>query len=264
MRVYVGTDIEGVAGVVSFISQSYPDGKYYEHAKRLLTAEVNAAVEGMLEMGVDDILVVDGHGPGGIVFEELHPEAKLLHGRPCAPRNVRDVIVEQYDVCIMLGQHAMAGNARGNLSHTQNSRSIESYTLNGVPIGEIAQFALYQGALGLPLIFLSGDDQACSEAEKLIPAITTAAVKTGLSRNSAVSLSAQKARELIRESTKKAINRHGEAPLPPLVWSPPFVLEKRYYHTDTADSAAAAPGAERIDELTVRLRSDSIRDIIYS
>lgn len=263
MRVYVGTDIEGVAGVVSFTSQSYPDGKYYEHAKRLLTAEINAAVEGMLEKGVHDILVVDGHGPGGIVFEELHPEAKLLHGRPAAPRSVRDPIVEQYDVCIMLGQHSMAGNARGNLSHTQNSRSIESYTLNGVPIGEIAQFALYQGALGLPLIFLSGDDQACAEAEALISGITTTAVKTGLSRNSAISLSAQKAKTLIREGIMEAIKRHTSSPLAPLVWQPPFVLEKRYYHTDTADAAAAAPGAERIDELTVRLHSDSIRDIIY-
>lgn len=54
-------------------------GRSYENAKKLLTAEINAAVEGMLEMGVDDILVCDGHGPGAVVFEELHSAAKLLH-----------------------------------------------------------------------------------------------------------------------------------------------------------------------------------------
>ena len=34
----------------------------------------------------------------------------------------------------MIGQHAMAGVLDGNLHHTQNSRAVESYTLNGRPI----------------------------------------------------------------------------------------------------------------------------------
>ena len=29
MKVYIVTDLEGVAGVVSFASQTYSDGKYY-------------------------------------------------------------------------------------------------------------------------------------------------------------------------------------------------------------------------------------------
>ena len=81
MKVYVGTDLEGVAGVSTFYVQTSPEGRYYEAAKKLLTAEVNAAIEGMLETGADDILVSDGHGPGAIAFEELHERAKLLHGR---------------------------------------------------------------------------------------------------------------------------------------------------------------------------------------
>ena len=42
MKVLMGTDIEGVAGVVDFNTQAYDTGKYYEQAQRLLTAEVNA------------------------------------------------------------------------------------------------------------------------------------------------------------------------------------------------------------------------------
>ena len=85
MKVIMMTDLEGVAGVVSFTAQSYGEAKYYEGAKKLLTAEVNAAVDGLLSAGATDILVNDGHGPGGIVFEELHRAAKLMHGRPLAP-----------------------------------------------------------------------------------------------------------------------------------------------------------------------------------
>jgi D-amino peptidase len=263
MKVYISTDIEGVAGVVTFGVQTRPEGKYYEAAKKLLTAEVNAAVEGMLEVGVDDVLVSDGHGPGAIVFEELHAAAKLIHGRPLAPRAVRDEFTRNYDVCMIIGQHAMAGVADGNMNHTQASNAIDHYKLNGKPIGEIAQFALYQGALGLPMIFLSGDDAACREAEELIPGVATVSVKHGLSRNSAISCSAPEARRRIREGVKAVIQRQQKQPIAPLTWPGPYVLEKRFFHTDSADADASILGAERVDSQTIRFRSDNIQEIIY-
>jgi len=263
MNVYILTDLEGVAGVVSFEDQAFPSGKYGEAAKKLLTAEVNAAVAGLVEAGVEDVLVWDGHGGGGICFEDLRPPAKLMHGRPLAPPEARDPIISQYDVCMIIGQHAMAGTVDGNLNHTQSSATIEYITLNGRPIGEIAQFALDVGAMGLPVIFLSGDEAACREAEQLIPAITTVAVKKGLSRGSAVSLSAPEARRRIQEGVKEALAKHAGQPIPPLVWPGPYVLEKRFFHTHVADAAAAAPGAQRVDSVTVRLRGDDVRAIVY-
>lgn len=262
-KVYMCTDIEGVAGVVSFNDQTYDTGKYHLHAKRLATAEINAAVEGLLDAGVEDILVLDGHGPGGLWFEDLHPAAKLLHGRPVAPRSVRDPIIAQYDACIMIGQHAMAGVQTSNLNHTQSSRAIDYYKINGKLVGEIAQFALYHGALGLPMFFLSGEEDACREAEALIPGIGTVSVKKGLGRGSAISLSAQEARRRIREGIKKAVEKQRKNPIPPLVWQGPFTLEKRYFYTDAADAAASLPGAERIDGQTVRFHSDDIQAIAY-
>ena len=263
MKVYVGTDLEGVAGVVSFEAQAYATGKYYEAARRLQTAEINAAVEAMVEAGAEDILVCDGHGPGAVLFEELRAPAKLLHGRPLAPRQARDEIIAAYDVCMMLGQHAMAGVPDGNLNHTQNSRTTEYIKLNGTCIGEIAQFALCHGALGLPLIFLSGDEAACREAEQLNPDVTTVSVKQGLGRNSAISLSAEEARRRIRAGVKQAIESHQRSPVAPLVWPGPYVLERRFFHTDSADAAAATPGAQRVDARTVCWRGEDIREIIY-
>ena len=113
-------------------------------------------------------------------------------------------VICRYEAVVMIGQHAMAGTLTGNQNHTQsephqNSRAIDYYKLNGRPIGETAQIALYFGALGLPLIFLSGDADACREAEELVPGIGTAAVKEGVGRGAAISLSAVAARRLIRE-----------------------------------------------------------------
>jgi len=263
MKVVMMTDIEGCAGVVSFEMDSYPTGKYYETAKRLLTAEVNAAVEGLVEAGVEDVLVLDMHGPGGIWFEDLKPPARVMHGRPLGPREVRDAVLREYDTAVIIGQHAMAGVADGDLAHTQSSKAIDYIKLNGKPIGEIAQFALDVGALGIPVIFLSGDEAACREARELIEGIGTAAVKRGIGRNSAVSLSAPEAHRLIREGIKAAALKHRKKAMKPLVWKRPFVLEKRYFHTDVADQYAGDPLVERVDSQTVRMTGDDIRKIIY-
>ncbi|HET6429989.1 MAG TPA: M55 family metallopeptidase [Phycisphaerae bacterium] len=263
MNVLMMTDLEGVAGVVSFEPQTYSTGPENRRACSLLTAEINAAVDGLVESGAQDVLVVDSHGPGAVVFEELHPAARLLHGRPMAPRSRIVEAAAGCDVCMVIGQHAMAGAVDGDMNHTQSSRAIDSIRLNGRAIGEIAQFALQQGALGRPVVFLSGDEAACREAEALINGITTVAVKRGLGRNCAISLSAVEARRRIREGVLEAVRRHRQQPIAPLSWPGPYVLEKRFFHTDVADRAADAPGAERVDSQTVRFRGDDILEIIY-
>ena len=263
MKVFMVTDMEGVAGVVSFTDQSYPDGRYYDAGKRLVTGEVNAAVDGLLEAGVEEVLVWDGHGAGGIDFEALHPEALLLHGRPSPPWSRLQEVILRYDAFVIVGQHAMAGVVTSNQNHTQDSRTVDAYRLNGKLIGEIGQLALFMGGLGLPLLFLSGERDACREAKELMPEITTVAVKEGLGRGSAISLSAQAARQRIREGTAAAIARHRQKPIAALVWPGPYLLEKRFFHTDRADAEMNKAGAERVDAQSVRFRSDNILDIVY-
>lgn len=264
-KVYIGTDLEGVAGVVSFEGQAYSTGKYNEQAKILLTGELNAAVEGLLEEGVEDILVMDGHGDGGVHYETLHPAAKLMHGRPLASRTVRDPIISAYDATVLIGQHAMCGVPDGNLNHTQSSKFIEYYRLNGREIGEAAQWALYYGALDLPLIFLSGDEAACREAKGLIPEITTAAVKIGLSRESAISLSIRSAHDLIRQKIRLSVKRQRETPIAPLSWPGPYVLEKRFLFSNGVDAYSGHHLLHKIiDSKTVQLKSEQIQDIIYA
>jgi D-amino peptidase len=263
MKIVIMTDMEGVSGVVSFEDQGYPTGKYHEQAKKLCTAEINAAVEGLVAEGVDDILVIDGHGPGAVSFEDLHPAAKLAYGRSGTVTKLWKEIVSEYDATIMIGQHAMAGTEGGTLNHTQNSRGVDYYKLNGRYIGEIAQWALYCGGLGVPLIFLSGDEAAGREAEELIPGMTTATVKIGLGRLYAISFSQQEAHSRIREGVKEALKKQKEKPLPPLAWKGPFILEKRFMITELTDSTLGRPEYERVDSQTVRIKSDNILDIIY-
>lgn len=264
MKVAVMTDLEGVSGVVSFEEQAYATGKYYEQARCLLTGEVNAAVEALVEESVSEIVVLDGHGAGGIAFEDLHPVAKLFHGRPWGFDIFQKEFLGTFDVTIMIGQHAMAGEERGNLNHTQSSTAIDYYKLNSKPIGELAQWALCAGAYNVPLIFVSGDEAACREARDLIPNICTAAVKVGVCRTSAISCSIAESHQRIREGLKQAIRQHRSNPILPLKWQSPYILEKRFFHSGIVDGYASNPLAKIIDSQSVQLHSDNILDIIYA
>src|SRR5437764_14692129 len=154
MKLYILTHIEGVAGVANFEDYSYPTGRFYPQSRHLLTQEVNAAVGGAIAAGADDILVADGHGPGAINVEELHPEAKLLHGTN-APRSFG--LDESFDAMFFVGQHAMANAERAGLAHSYSSRTIEGMRLNGELIGEFGRRTLLPGLLGVPVGRVTGD-----------------------------------------------------------------------------------------------------------
>jgi len=59
MKILIMTDLEGVAGYVSFDYNAASANN--EQGRRFLTAEVNAAVDGLIEAGATDCLVIDGH-----------------------------------------------------------------------------------------------------------------------------------------------------------------------------------------------------------
>ena len=65
MKIYLMTDMEGCAGILNFKDWVFPEGRYYDKGKRLLTLEVNAVAEGFFAAGADEVLVADGHGRSG-------------------------------------------------------------------------------------------------------------------------------------------------------------------------------------------------------
>jgi D-amino peptidase len=262
MRVFVMTDLEGVAGVASFERDVYPGAPRLDRARALLTAEVNAAVAGLIAAGADEVTVMDGHGDGAVLFEDLDPRASLIHGRPWSLRWVDELA--GCAAAIFVGQHAMAGTPDGNLNHTQDSRTTAWITLNGETIGEIGQFALLAGARGVSAIFLSGDEAACREFTALVPGAVTAAVKRGLGRNSAVSVSTAEARRRIREGARAALEGHRRQPVAPLTRRPPYVLERRFFTTASVEPYTGRPGVEIVDDLTIRVRGDDLGAIIFT
>lgn len=72
--------------------------------------------------------------------------------------------------------------------------AVRNFYINDHCIGEMGMNAYLAGYYGVPVLFVAGDDQAAAEAEKLIPNVTTAAVKETISRSSVKSLTPKKGR----------------------------------------------------------------------
>ena len=157
MKVYIMTDMEGVAGIINSADYASPGSRYYELARELTTLETNAAIEGVLEAGATEILVVDGHGPGAINPTLLHPEARLLAGRPLGYPSGCD---NSFDAALMVGQHAKSNTDGGHLCHT-GSFAVEDLSINGVSVGEAGCNMLLAAYYNVPMVMLSGDEAAC-------------------------------------------------------------------------------------------------------
>ena len=247
------TDVEGCAGVLDFENWTTPSSSYYEKAKRLLTEEVNAAISGFLEEGVEEITVIDGHGHGAIDPELLHEEVVLARGHyeHIYPWGLDT----SYNALVFVGQHAKAGTPYSHLTHTGNCRVID-IRINGISVGEYGQVALCAMELGIPTILACGELALAKEAETLTPGVVTAAVKKGLlpddgyrnvsmeeyrkAKLSAAHLSPVKARKVIKEAAKKAVNKLKTSPekftYPKL--SPPYEIIREYRKIELNDSPA--------------------------
>ena len=252
MKILIMTDLEGVAGVCDFETQTYPTGTYYQKAKELLTEEVNASCKGALKSGVKEILVVDGHGSGGIIPEKICPEVFLLHGRPIPKFWNFD---KGWDAIFLLAHHSMNGTENGNLNHTYSSKSIVNMFLNGEKIGEIGMNIYLAGWFGVPVILITGDQSACIEAEKYVNNIEKCVVKWGINRTCAISLSPEKSKQLIEEKSFNAIKRIKE--IKPVKLNGKCELIIEFLSSSDAFSFAQRQYVEKIEPTKVKIKGEN-------
>ena len=260
MRVIISTDLEGISGVVIWDQTRDPDSSHYQEARRLLMGDVNAAVEGCLEGGAVEVVVVDGHGGGfNFVPELMHPRAKYLTGKNRPPISQRTRAYEGFDAGILLGYHAMQGTEEGILKHTQSSRGGNRYWYNDRECGEIAQSALLLGHFGTPVVMVSGDDAACREARQFLgDGIVAVAVKEAYAEEYGLLLAPEAGQGLIREGAKEAMGRLGRCH--PFVMELPIKGRLRFPDRSTVDAFRPAR-AEVVDEYTFEATFERALDI---
>lgn len=222
MKVYINTDIEGVAGVVSFedrSSRTYESFAHRQRIYRLLTGEVNAAVRGCKAVGADVIYVNDSHGSGyNVFFEDLEDGCEIIHGRSSTLETDMPYLDASFDALVCVGMHAMTCTPRANLPHSK-------WVVNGgeVYLSECTMACAVAGYYDVPTVFASGDQAVTAEYLEKVPAGETGVVKQALSPYAARSLLPREAQRLIEEGVRRGIERRAEIP-PYRAPGPPYSL----------------------------------------
>ena len=250
MKVFISVDMEGISGIVDG-SQTGRDKAEYKTGRALMVADVNAAIDGILDVDPGaEIVVSDAHGGmRNIEPEALNKAAVLVRGTP-KPLTQMAGIDGSYDALLFVGYHSRKGTQHGILSHTISGGTIESVTVNGVEVGETGINSRIAGHFGVPLVFLAGDQATAREAKEVSAGVEVAVVKEAIGRTSAKCLHPEVARELIKEKVAKALK--GGIKVKPIAVEPPVELVVRYVNAKLADAVEFMPSAERLDGKAIR------------
>ena len=241
MKILISLDIEGASGIVSSREIGYPGQPVgdpqatpdYLTARRWLTADVNAAVEGALEAGATSFVLHDTHGLDyrNINLDELHQSVEVVKGQPVIFYEYED-LDSSYAGNFLIGMHARAGQP-GVLSHILNWPLLEEVRINGEPVGESHVTAALAAHFSIPTVLITGDNVICEEiAAWNHGQMETAVVKTSLTRYAVRCLPLTVARQRIRDAAYRAVKRIGS--VQPRGYEAPITLE-----VDTIDRQVA-------------------------
>ena len=245
-KIFISVDMEGIGGIGTSRMTS-ASGKDYATGRALMTAEVNAVVEAIFQLGPAEILVNDSHGDmQNLLHTRLDERVQYIQGNN-KPLGMVQGLDESFDGAIFLGYHARAGTEGGFLAHT-GSGSVKGLWLNGVEVGEGGLNAHYAASHGVPVILASGDLVFTVQFKKLVNA-RTVATKEAIGSSVARLVHPEVVRQRLREATRAAIEDLDHAR--PISVREPVNIKVRFATTTRVDILQAVPGMRRVDGTSV-------------
>ena len=257
MKVLISVDMEGICGVTSWVQVMPPEVEghprstvEYERARARLTREVNAAVEGALAGGAEEVVVNEAHdGMRNLVAEDLLDGVRFITGSDKPLGMMQGVDLPGVGAAFFVGYHAKAGTPHAPLAHTWTGY-VQDVRLNGRSTGEFGLNAALAGHFGVPVTLVTGDDRAVAQARDWVgEQAVGVVVKEGLTTFSALHLHPRTAQLRIREGAREAMARARDAA--PWRLAPDTLAEIDFDHQARAQACLFIPGVERAGERTV-------------
>ena len=258
LKLYISADMEGVAGVVT-ADQLLPSGFEYERSRRFMTDEVLAAVRAAKSAGATEIVVSDSHGNGESLLIELFPkEVSLIRSWP-RHGGMMAGLDSSFGAALFVGYHASTSNPHGVRAHTFSSAHFTRVALNGNNITEGEFNAAYAGSLGVPVVFVSGDDAAVEELKARLGNIETVETKKNLGFHSAQSLTPEVSCERIGTGVQSALTNLQR--FKPYVLQTPVTLEIGFKSYTAAEMLSYLRSVQRVDSHTIRFVGKDMAEV---
>jgi D-amino peptidase len=256
MKIFLSCDMEGVAGVVDWSQCRPTGGAAYDVGRRLLLGEVNAAIDGAVVGGADEIVVNDSHGAMfNLDPEQIHQPASYLSGRH-KPGYMMQGLDGSADAAFLVGYHGSISGQPSAMSHTYNPEVITAVTLNGDEVGESGINALAAHAANVPIALITGDDVTIAESRGFAADAVGVVTKHSITRFAAHNLHPQTSRERIAAAAEQAVRAVAEGRIGRPHIEFPATLEVHLATADMAEVATWVRGVERSGTRTVRIAGD--------
>jgi D-amino peptidase len=264
MKILIAADMEGITGITHW-EQVMPSHAEYPRFRRLMTADVNAAIRGAFAAGAAHVMVTDGHNNSrNILIEELDERAVLNSGSPM-PLSMVHGVDQGVDGVLYVGYHGRIGAQNATLDHTWSDERVANLWINGKLFGESALNGGVCGHFNVPVLMVSGDQTVCAEVRETFGAVETAIVKKAIGRMAAECLPPAKTAELIESAARRAVEKlkAGKAPQP-LKIEAPITMLLEFVQSEMADKASIMPGAKRLEDRKVQYIADDMVTIYYA
>lgn len=256
MKIFISVDIEGISGISSR-EQIFPDGRYYESARKIMTKEVNQVINATFENGAKDVVVNDSHfNKDNILIEELDSRVMLISGK-YRPLNMLQGIDESFDAVFLIGYHARAGTPEAFYDHT-NIFHINNLKINGKSMGELGINGRIAGYFGVPVVLVSGDQKTIFCANEELDNPVGVIVKESISRTAVKIFPPSFVTKLIREGVKEAVEKIKS--FKPVRERKPVNLEVSFNFSNMAEICLLIPGVFRKDARTVLYKANDFME----
>lgn len=258
MKLYISADMEGVAGITHWDEATKSEPVYQEFREQM-TREVVAACEGAYAAGATEIVVKDAHWTGrNLISFELPEGVKLIRGWSGHPFSMVQELDTSFHAALMVGYHAAGGSDTNPLAHTITS-AVTTIRINGVLASEFLINTYAAALVGVPVVFVSGDQGLCQEVKGLNDQIETVASSQGVG-DSTISISPLLAVKEIRNGVQRALGRDVSACQIQLPAH--FRVEIGYRDHQKAFRASFYPGVTQLDPHTVAFETDDYFELL--
>src|SRR5437762_6915792 len=198
-KIFISVDMEGITGVVQ-PAQLGPEGFEYQRAREWMTAEVNAAIEGVRDAAPAEIVVCDSHGNGqSLLIDKLPDDVRIVRGFP-RPLEMMQGLDNSFAAALFIGYHASEWTVDAVRGHTISSARLLGVKLNGAEVSEGIYNAALAGHFGVPVVFVSGDRLAVTQLQQVAPAAEGAIVKEPFGYHSALTVTPAFGQSLINSA----------------------------------------------------------------
>lgn len=249
-KVLVYYDLEGMSGVTDLGEAGWVrDSAALQRGRVAATRDVLAVLAGLRAAGIDSIGIVDYHA----AVDNDVPVAALPPGVTVVSRFVADTVgASAFDGALFVGMHT-GPHGGGFLAHSFMSGL--DPRLNGRSVNETEMEAARLGAVGVPVLFVSGDDRLRAELAASMPWIEYVVTKRTRDFLSVDTLPAADVARALSAGARRAIERRSAARVA-RVHAPITVGLRTFGPAALGETLAGLPGLTVAGEETRFIASD--------